>query len=57
MQLIVRYVRPYFKRMSLGLLVKFTGTVMDLLLPYILAHIIDDVTPLQDMGLVGGGAL
>lgn len=52
MQLIVRYVRPYFKRMSLGLLVKFTGTVMDLLLPYILAHIIDDVTPLQDMGLV-----
>lgn len=52
MQLIVRYVRPYFKRMSLGLLVKFTGTIMDLLLPYILAHIIDDVTPLQDMGLV-----
>lgn len=52
MQLIVRYVRPYFKRMGLGLLVKFTGTVMDLLLPYILAHIIDDVTPLQDMGLV-----
>lgn len=52
MHLIVRYVRPYFRRMSLGLAVKFTGTVMDLLLPYILAHIIDDVTPLQDMGLV-----
>ena len=33
MHLIVRYVRPYFRRMSLGLAVKFTGTVMDLLLP------------------------
>ena len=52
MQLIFRYVRPYFKRMGLGLVIKLTGTVMDLLLPYILAHIIDEVVPLQDMGLV-----
>ena len=52
MHLIVRYVRPYFKRMGLGLTIKLLGTVMDLLLPYILAHIIDDITPLQDMGLV-----
>ena len=52
MQLIFRYIRPYFKRMGLGLVIKLTGTVMDLLLPYILAHIIDEVVPLQDMGLV-----
>lgn len=38
--------------MGLGLTIKLLGTVMDLLLPYILAHIIDDITPLQDMGLV-----
>ena len=52
MHLIFRYVRPYFKRMSLGLLIKFTGTIMDLFLPYILAHIIDEIVPLKDMTLV-----
>ena len=52
MHLIFRYVRPYLKRMSLGLAIKFTGTIMDLLLPYILAHIIDDIVPLGEMKLV-----
>ena len=52
MHLIFRYVRPYLKRMSLGLLIKFTGTIMDLFLPYILAHIIDEIVPLKDMALV-----
>ena len=52
MQLIFRYVRPYLKRMSLGLLIKFLGTIMDLFLPAILAHIIDEIVPLKDLGLV-----
>lgn len=52
MNLIVRYVRPYWRRMALGLMIKLTGTVMDLFLPYILAHIIDEVTPLGDLRLV-----
>ena len=43
MHLIVRYVRPYFKRMGLGLTIKLLGTVLALLLPYILAPIIDDI--------------
>lgn len=52
MLLIIRYIRPYLKRMSLGLLVKFVGTIMDLLLPYILAHMIDKVTPRNQMAPV-----
>ena len=52
MKLIFRYVRPYLKRMSLGLTIKFLGTIMDLFLPYILAHIIDEIVPLKDMTLV-----
>ena len=52
MKLIFRYVRPYFKRMSLGLTIKFFGTIMDLFLPYILAHIIDEIVPLKDISLV-----
>lgn len=52
MQLIIRYLRPYFKRMSLGLSIKLFGTVMDLLLPLILAHVIDEVAPTKNMKLV-----
>lgn len=52
MQLIIQYLRPYFKRMSLGLSIKLFGTVMDLLLPLILAHVIDEVAPTKNMKLV-----
>lgn len=52
MQLIIQYLRPYFKRMSLGLAIKLFGTVMDLLLPLILAHVIDQVAPTKNMKLV-----
>ncbi len=52
MQLIIQYLRPYFKRMSLGLSIKLFGTVMDLLLPLILAHVIDVVAPTKNMKLV-----
>ena len=38
--------------MSQGLEIKIPGTIMDLFLPYILAHIIDEIVPLQDLRLV-----
>lgn len=38
--------------MSLGLLIKFIGTIMDLLLPYILAHIIDRIVPTRNLSLI-----
>lgn len=47
-QIILQYLRPYFGRMSFGFLIKFTGTVMDLFIPYILAYIIDSVIPHRD---------
>lgn len=52
MKYILRYIRPYLGRMSLGLFIKFIGTITDLLLPYILAHIIDDVVPLKDVPMI-----
>ncbi len=52
MKMIFHYLKPFVPRMSLGLTIKFIGAVMDLLLPWILSHIIDDVVPLRDMGLV-----
>lgn len=39
------YLKPYYRRMAGGFLIKFTGTLMDLLLPWTLAHMIDTVIP------------
>lgn len=51
-EIISRYLKPYFGRMSLGFLIKFIGTIMDLFIPYILAYIIDSVIPAEDRGRV-----
>lgn len=52
MHLILRYLKPYWGRVAWGMSVKLLGTVMDLLIPYILAHIIDVVTPTHQMSRV-----
>ena len=39
------YLKPYYGRMLMGFVIKFTGTVMDLCLPWILAYMIDTVIP------------
>lgn len=52
MKKIFYYLKPYIPRMSLGFLVKFTGTIMDLFIPWILAYIIDDIIPLNDISLI-----
>lgn len=53
------YLRPYIPRMSVGLLIKFTGTIMDLLLPWILSYLIDDIVPRNNFPLIlwWGGAM
>lgn len=49
MKTILRYLKPHVPLMVLGLLIKFAGTIMDLLLPYILSHLIDDVVPTREI--------
>ena len=51
---ILRYVRPYMKRVAGGMTCKFLGTIMDLFLPWLLAHVLDHVVPLKDAMLAGG---
>jgi len=46
------YLRPHYFRMSIGLIIKFIGTIMDLFIPYILAHIIDNVIPTGRIGSI-----
>lgn len=47
-RLILKYIRPFYSRMAVGFLVKFTGTIMDLFLPWILAYMIDNVIPQKE---------
>lgn len=59
-KMVFRYIRPFVPRMALGFTIKFIGAIMDLLLPWMLSKIIDDVAPQKDVGLVllwGGGML
>ena len=59
MKYLLRYIKPFYRRMTVGLMIKCTGTVLELFLPYILGHIIDEVVPLQDVGkiLMWGGIM
>lgn len=52
MHFILRYIKPLTRRFTLAMTVKFVGTLMDLMIPSILAHIIDDITPLGMIGRV-----
>lgn len=44
------YLRPHVPRMILGVTIKFTGTIMDLFLPWILSYLIDVIVPKENMG-------
>ena len=52
MNTILKYCKPYVLRMTQGVLVKFFGTIMDLLLPWILAYVIDHVVPMKQISLI-----
>ena len=59
MKTIFAYLKPKLPIMTFGLIVKMTGTIMELLLPWMLSIILDECVPAQDMrGLLGwGGAM
>lgn len=49
MKMILGYIRPHFKRMTVGIVIKLIGAFMDLLLPWFLAYMIDTVVPLENI--------
>lgn len=44
-KILTYYLAPYYRRMAAGISIKFFGTILDLLLPWTLAHMIDFVIP------------
>lgn len=58
MKTILGYLRPHASRVAAGVTVKFTAAVLELLLPLLLAHIIDDCVPARDLpGVFRAGGL
>ena len=45
MKIVLHYIKPFIPRMSLGIFIKFVGAVMELLLPWILSYLVDDIVP------------
>ena len=52
MKIMLRYLKPFYGRMSIGLIIKITGTLVELLLPYILSHILKNVVVTQEVSEV-----
>lgn len=49
MKQLAAYLRPFLPRMSVGFCIKVCGTVVELLIPWILSYIIDDLIPLGEL--------
>ena len=52
MKMIWKYLKPVSGMMFVGLLIKSIGSVLELMLPYILSKIIDDIVPLKSTVLI-----
>ena len=52
MRLVFSYLKPYRLRIGLGLLIKITGTVIELFLPYILSHILKNVVASESLSKI-----
>ena len=49
---VLGYLRPYGRRVACGVAIKFTAAVLELILPLLLAHIIDTLVPAGDLAAI-----
>src|SRR5690554_488519 len=54
MKRVLRYLLPYKKTITVGLFIKSLATIIELMLPFLLAYVIDEIIPLQQLNLVIG---
>lgn len=59
MNQIMSYLKPYYFKMLISFIIKTTGTVVELAIPWILSYMIDDVIPLRNVNyiLIWGGIM
>lgn len=51
MKRVFRYLSKYKLRLTIGMIIKFIGTIMDLVLPWLLAYIVDEVIPTNEKNI------
>lgn len=52
MKQIFKYLKPYTVNMIIGLSIKFTGTIVELAIPWILSYMIDEIILLKQVRLI-----
>ncbi len=52
MKLILSYMKPYRGKITLTVVLKFIGVILELLIPYLLEYMIDEAAPKKDIVLV-----
>ena len=52
MKYVIKYLKTHRLRMEVGFIIKIIGTMMDLVLPYLLAYIIDTVIPTKNLKMI-----
>lgn len=52
MKFIFSYLKKYRAVMAVGITIKISGAVGELMLPYVLEHMVDDVVPMESVGLI-----
>ena len=52
MKFLLRYVKPYRLRIAGVMGIKLAGTLLELMIPYVMEHLIDHVVPAKQMGEV-----
>ena len=57
MKTVLRYLNGYYGRMAFGFVIKTVGTLSELMLPYILSHILQDVIGRQITDIIFWGGL
>lgn len=50
MNFILRYIRPHFKYLGFTFVIKTAATLIELIIPYILSHIVDVIVPKENVG-------
>ena len=52
MNLILKYMKPYRGKITLTMVLKFIGVILELMIPYLLEYMIDEAAPKRRVWLV-----
>lgn len=52
MKKVLGYLKPHVPKMTIGISIKFVGAIMDLLLPWALSYVLDNVVPQKSVKMV-----